>query len=67
MKRPNPDDIVPPSRDERLDELAEILARGVVRMASRKTGRNCGMGLDLPAETRLSVSHARDGQTCEVT
>jgi len=47
---------VPSSADARLDELAEILARGMLRMGTKKSRFESENGLELSAETRLSVT-----------
>lgn len=47
---------VPASRDERLDELSEILARGVLRMTENERGFSAKKALEVPRETRLSVT-----------
>jgi hypothetical protein len=63
----NPDGKVPASADERLDELAQILARGVHRLAAKKS-RFCGADrLEFPRKTRLSVTTSDDRTECEVT
>jgi hypothetical protein len=52
---------------ERLDEIAAILAAGLVRLRHRQAGENrfsAGNCLEVPAETRLSVTvDARKGDT----
>jgi hypothetical protein len=56
MVRLNDTAPVPESADERLAELAALLARGVLRLAaikSRFRGRNA---LEVSAETRLNVT-----------
>ena len=58
---------VPSSADARLDELAGILARGVLRMEAKKSGFCSGNRLDVPAETRLSVTTSDEPEDCEVT
>jgi len=58
---------VPSSADARLDELAEILARGMLRMGTKKSGFESGNRLELPAETRLSVTASEARNDCEVT
>jgi hypothetical protein len=45
----NADHRVPSSADERLDELAEILARAMLRLVTKKTGSNRDKGLELSA------------------
>ena len=57
---------VPSSADARLDELAEILARGVLRMGTKKTRFAGENGLELSAETRLSVTTSDERNDCEV-
>ena len=47
---------VPTTAEQRLDELATILARGVLRADAKKNGSSAGEPLELSAETRLSVS-----------
>ncbi|NLX57723.1 MAG: hypothetical protein GXY74_01390 [Phycisphaerae bacterium] len=47
---------IPERADERLDELAALLARGLLRLAAKKTrfrGRNC---LEVSAKTSLNVT-----------
>lgn len=56
MVRLNVDRRVPSLPDERLDELAQILARGMLRMVTKKSGSDRGNRLDLSAKTRLSVT-----------
>lgn len=63
----NTDRRVPSSGDERLDELAEILARGMLRMGTKKSGSGRDKGLELPAKTRLSVTTSEARNDCEVT
>lgn len=63
----NTDRRVPSSADERLDELAEILARGMRRMGTKKSGSSPDKRLDLSAETRLSVTTSNASTDCEVT
>ena len=47
---------VPATPDERMEELAQILARGVIRLETKQSGLNREKRLDVPAKTRLSVS-----------
>jgi hypothetical protein len=58
---------IPPSRDARLDELAGILARGLLRMAARKSGFPCENRLEVSGKTRLSVATSERPEECEVT
>ena len=58
---------VPSSADARLDELAEILARGMLRMGTKKSRFESENGLELSAETRLSVTASETRNDCEVT
>lgn len=67
MARMNIDRRVPSSADERMDELAEILARAVLRMVTKKSGSSRGNRLDLSAKTRLSVTTSNASTDCEVT
>jgi hypothetical protein len=56
MVRLNDTAMIPESADERLDELAAILARGVLRLAAKKTrfrSRNC---LEVSGEKSLNVT-----------
>ena len=63
----NTDRRVPSSADARMDELAEILARGMLRMGTKKSGSGRGNRLELPAKTRLSVTTSKARNDCEVT
>ena len=63
----NTDRRVPSSADERLDELAEILARGMLRMGTKKSGSGRDKRLELSAKTRLSVTTSDARNDCEVT
>ena len=63
----NTDARVPFSADARLDELAEILARAVLRMGTKKSGFESGNRLDLPVKTRLSVTPSDACDKREVT
>lgn len=54
MKVTTPD--VPGTPDERMEELAQILARGVLRLETKKSGLHRDKRLDVRAKTRLSVS-----------
>ena len=58
---------VPPTADGRLDELAEILTRGVLRAEAKKSGCGRKNSLELPAETRLSVTTSDGPEDYEVT
>ncbi len=58
---------VPSTADRRLDELAEILARGVLRMAAKKSGFFSKNTLEVPTETRLTVPTSDRPEDCEVT
>jgi len=55
MVRMNTAYAVPPTADARLDELAEILARGVLRAEERKSGCGRKTALSFPPK-RGSVS-----------
>ena len=63
----NTDARVPSSADARLDELAKILARGMLRMGTKKSGFPGENRLELSAETRLSVTASDARNDCEVT
>ena len=63
----NTDARVPPSPDERLDELAEILARAMLRMVTKKTRSGRKNRLELSPKTRLSVTASETPKDCEVT
>ncbi|MCD6364898.1 MAG: hypothetical protein J7M14_03395 [Planctomycetes bacterium] len=63
----NTDRRVPSSADERLDELADILARAMLRMGTKKSGSSRDNRLELPAKTRLSVTTSEARNDCEVT
>ena len=63
----NIDRRVPSSADERLDELAEILARAMGRMGTKKSRFESENGLELSAKTRLSVTTSNVSTACEVT
>ena len=67
MVRLNTMESVPPTADRRLDELAEILARGMLRMGTKKSGFESGNRLELSPETRLSVTTSEARNDCEVT
>ena len=67
MVRLNTMESVPPTADRRLDELAEILARGMLRMGTKKSGFESGNRLELSPETRLSVTASDARNDCEVT
>jgi len=58
---------VPSTADARLGELAEILARGVLRMAAKKTRFGPGNRLEVSAETRLSVTRSDEPDERKVT
>lgn len=58
---------VPSTPDARMDELAEILARGVLRMAAKKRGFFSKNTLEVPTETRLTVPTSDRPEDCEVT
>ena len=54
------------SAAERLDEIADILAAGLMRLRARKSsalsgdhGESC---LDFPATQRMHANHARSGE-----
>ena len=63
----NTDRRVPSSADERLNELAEILARGMLRMGTKKSGSGRKNRLELSAKTRLTVTSASASVDGEVT
>lgn len=63
----NTDRRVPSSADERLDELADILARGMRRMGTKKSGSSRDTRLELSAKTRLTVTTSNASTDCEVT
>ena len=63
----NADRRVPSSADERLDELAEILARAMLRMGTKKSGSSRPNRLELSSKTRLSVTASDARNECEVT
>lgn len=58
---------VPATAEERLGELARILARGVLRLETEKSGWKGGKGLEVSAKTRLSVSPVPTDVKSEVT
>lgn len=61
MVRMIADTHVPPTPDTRLDELAELLARGVLRIEANQSGFDTEEGLDLSVKTRLSVTTSAPG------
>lgn len=63
----NTDSRVPPSADERLDELAQILARATLRLGTKKSGSKGDKRLELLAKTRLNVTTSNTSTDCEVT
>jgi len=63
----NTDRRVPCSADARLDELADILARAMLRVGTKKSGSDRENRLDLSSETRLSVTTSDARTDCEVT
>ena len=67
MVRLKTDAAVPSSPDARLHELAGILARGVLRMEAKKTCFPSQNRLEVPAETRLSVTTSDEPEDCEET
>jgi len=67
MVRLNTDRRVPCSSDARLDELAEILARAMLRVGTKKSGSDREDRLDLSSKTRLSVTTSDAHTDCEVT
>lgn len=67
MTYQNTDHRVPSSADARLDELAAILARAMLRMGTRKSGSGRGDRLDLSSKTRLTVTTSETRTDCEVT
>ncbi len=58
---------VPSSPDARLDELAGILARAMIRMGTKKSGSRRENALELSSETRLSVTTSETRNDNEVT
>ncbi|HQL76268.1 MAG TPA: hypothetical protein PLD58_24065 [Phycisphaerae bacterium] len=58
---------VPSSPDARLDELAEILARAMIRMVTKKSGSSRENALELSSGTRLSVTTSETRKDSEVT
>ena len=67
MDRMNIDRGVPSSADVRLDELAQILARGILRMVTKKSGLKRRKSLELSAKTRLNVTTLNASSESEVT
>lgn len=67
MVRMNTDVRVPSSADARLDELAQILARAIGRMGTKKSGFIGQIPLEVSAKTRLSVTTSETRNDCEVT
>lgn len=67
MVRLNADRRVPSSADARLDELAEILARAMLRMGTKKIGSKRENRLEFSSKTRLSVTTSNAFTDCEVT
>lgn len=63
----NNDIRVPESPGHRLDELAEILARGILRMEAKERGCARKNRLEVSAETRLTVTRSGEPEECEVT
>ena len=49
----SPDDMTP---DERLHEIATILARGVLRLRAQELSESVNHGLDVAGEPRLNVT-----------
>ncbi len=58
---------VPDCPGRRLDELAEILARGVLRMEAKERGCAGKKRLEVSAETRLTVTRSGEPEESEVT
>lgn len=59
---------VPETAEQRLDELATILARGVLRAEAKKSRSSAADPLEVSEETRLSVSpRPTDRAESEVT
>lgn len=58
---------IPATAEERLDEIAEIFARGVLRLETKKSGLKRGNGLDVSTKTRLSVTRSDGPERIEVT
>jgi hypothetical protein len=56
MVRLNDTAPIPEGADERLDELAVLLARGVLRLAAKKSGFGGRNALEVSAETSLNVT-----------
>jgi len=67
MVRLNTMESAPPTADRRLDELAEILARGVLRLEAKENRFKRENRLEFPAKTRLSVTTSDALEDCEVT
>lgn len=67
MVRLNTMESAPLTADRRLDELAEILARGVLRLEAKKARFESKNRLEFPAETRLTVTTSDAQNDCEVT
>jgi len=63
----NADRAVPSSPDARLNELAEILARAMLRMGTKKSCSKRENALELSSETRLSVTTSETRNDSEVT
>lgn len=63
----NVDRRVPSSADERLDELAEILARAMLRMVTKKSGSSRDNRLEFSSKMRLTVTRSDAHNDCEVT
>jgi hypothetical protein len=67
MVQINTDHPVPSSADERLDELAEILACAIHRMVTEKSVSHSKTRLDFYFKTRLNVTSTDTPKHCEVT
>ncbi len=62
----HPRESAPPPADLRLDELAEILAGGVLRREAKENRFKRKTRLEFPAKTRLSVTTSDALEDCEV-
>ena len=67
MVRMNRTEPMPEAAERRLEELAKILARGVLRVEAKKSGFPGKDRLEVPAKTRLSVTTCQKPEDCEVT
>ena len=62
MTKVKPNAPVPATAEERLAEVAEILAAGMLRLAAKESGSSRRNPLELPDKTRLSVPASRESQ-----